>query len=92
MPVGNILIGNPRGDVEHDNTTFTVDVVAVSQSSELLLAGGIPYIELEFTEVGEETEGASMNLSVSGSEKKKKYKHRARKKASHQEEDEWITY
>lgn len=83
MPVGNILIGNPGGDVEHDDTTFTVDVVAVSQPSELLLAGGIPYIELEFTEVGEETEGASVNLSVSGSEKKKKKKNIGLEKKLH---------
>lgn len=72
MPVGNILVGDPGGNVEHDDTTFTVDVVAVSQSSELLLTGSIPHIELELTKVGEEAKRTNgKNLSVSSSDKKK---------------------
>jgi len=37
MPVWNILVGNPSGDIKHDDTALTVDVVSVSQTTELLL-------------------------------------------------------
>lgn len=71
MPVGNILVRDPGGDVKHNDTTFAVDVITISQSSEFLLAGSIPNIELEFTEVGEETERAvGMKLSVENSDEK----------------------
>lgn len=30
MPVGNVLVGDSGGDVEHDNTALAVDVVAIS--------------------------------------------------------------
>lgn len=59
MPVGNILVGNPGGDVKHNDTAFAVDVVTISQSSKFFLTGSIPNIEFEFTEVGEETERAT---------------------------------
>lgn len=65
MPVGNILVGDPGGDVKHNDTTLAVDVITISQSSKLLLASSIPNIELEFTKVGEETErAAKMKPSV----------------------------
>lgn len=59
MPVGNILVGNPGGDVKHNDTAFAVDVVTISQSSKFFLTGSIPNVEFEFTEVGEETERAT---------------------------------
>ena len=37
VPVGNILVGDTRGHVEHDDRTLTLDVVAVSQATELFL-------------------------------------------------------
>lgn len=84
MPVGNILVGDSGGNVEHNDTTFTVDVIPISQSSELLLAGSIPHIELELTEVGEETERTiGKNMSVPSSDKhrmgNKKWLHISRK-------------
>jgi hypothetical protein len=61
VPVGDVLVGDSGGNVEHDDTTVTVDVITISQSSELLLTSGIPHIELEFTIVGEETKRAIIN-------------------------------
>ena len=58
MPVGNVLVGNSRSDVEHDDTALTVDVVSISQPTKLLLTSGIPNIELEFTKVGKEAKRA----------------------------------
>jgi len=56
MPVGNILVGYARCDIEHDDTALAVDVITVSKSSELLLPSCVPHIELNLTEVGGETE------------------------------------
>ena len=30
MPVGDVLVGNTRGHIEHDNAALAVDVVAIS--------------------------------------------------------------
>lgn len=51
MPVGDILVGDARGDVEHDDAALAVDVVAITQTAKLLLAGGIPDVELDLTKV-----------------------------------------
>ncbi len=46
MPVGDVLVGDTRSDVEHDDTALAVDVVAISQSTELFLPCCVPDIEL----------------------------------------------
>lgn len=46
MPVGNILVGDSGCDVKHDDTALSVDVVSISETTELLLSRGIPDIEL----------------------------------------------
>lgn len=51
MPVGNVLVGDTGGDIEHDDTTLAVDVVSISQAAELFLASGIPDIELDRAQV-----------------------------------------
>lgn len=51
MPVGNVLVCNTRSDVKHDDSTLAVDVVSVSQTTELLLTSSIPDIELDGTKV-----------------------------------------
>ena len=58
MPVGNVLVGDSGGNIEHDDTALSVDVVTITETTELLLSCGIPDVELQFTEVGEETERA----------------------------------
>lgn len=51
MPVGHVLVGDTGGNIEHDDTALAVDVVAITETTELLLAGGIPNVELDRTEV-----------------------------------------
>ncbi len=51
MPVGNVLVGNAGGDVEHDDAALAVDVVSVTKTSKLFLSCGIPDIELDVAQV-----------------------------------------
>lgn len=51
VPVGDVLVGDTGGDIEHDDAALAVDVVAVTQTAELLLASGVPDIELDLTVV-----------------------------------------
>lgn len=51
MPVGNVLICDTGGDIEHDDAALAVDVVTITETTELLLTGGIPDIELNLAEV-----------------------------------------
>ena len=54
VPVGDVLVGNAGSNVEHDDTALAVDVVAISETTELLLTRGIPDVEADGTEVGGE--------------------------------------
>jgi len=45
MPGGHVLVGDTRGHIEHDESALTLDVVAIPQTSELLLASGVPHVE-----------------------------------------------
>ncbi len=51
VPVGNVLVGDAGGDVEHDDTALAVDVVSVTKTTELLLTRGVPNIELDVAQV-----------------------------------------
>lgn len=51
VPVGDILVGNARRHVEHDDTALAVNVVPIAQTAELLLTGGIPDVELNVSVV-----------------------------------------
>lgn len=51
VPVGDILVGNTGGDIEHDDTTLSVDVVTITETTKLLLTGSVPDIELDLTVV-----------------------------------------
>lgn len=51
MPVGDVLVGDTGGHIEHDDAALAVDVVAIAQTTELLLSSGIPHIELDGTQV-----------------------------------------
>lgn len=51
VPVGDVLVGDAGSDVEHDDTALAVDVVSITETTELLLAGGIPHIESDVAEV-----------------------------------------
>lgn len=56
MPVGDVLVGNTRGHIEHDNTALAVDVVSITKTTELLLTSSVPDIKLNRSEVGGETQ------------------------------------
>lgn len=51
MPVGHVLVGDARSDVEHDDTALAVDVVTIAETTKLFLTGGIPHIKSDFTKV-----------------------------------------
>lgn len=51
MPVGDVLVGDAGGNIEHDDTALAVDVVTITETTELLLAGSIPDVELNLSEV-----------------------------------------
>ena len=61
VPVGHVLVGDARGDIEHDDTALALDVVAIAEATELLLAGGIPDVEADGTEVGGEGERVDLD-------------------------------
>jgi hypothetical protein len=52
MPVGNILVCDSRCDVEHDDTTLTLDVVSISKPTKLFLACSVPDIETDGSKIG----------------------------------------
>jgi len=54
VPLGDVGVGDTGAGVEHDDTALSTDVVAVSEATELLLAGSVPDIELALAVVGEE--------------------------------------
>lgn len=56
VPVGDVLVGDAGGDVEHNDTALALDVVAVAETTELLLTRGIPDVEADRAEVGREGE------------------------------------
>lgn len=47
MPVGNVLVGDPGRDIKHNDTALAVDIVSISETTELLLPCGVPDIELD---------------------------------------------
>ncbi len=49
MPVGDVLVGDPGSNIEHDDTTLAIDVIAISETTELLLTSGVPDIEGNLT-------------------------------------------
>lgn len=51
MPVGDVLVCDTGCHIEHDDTALAVDVVTITETTELLLTGGIPHIELDLTVV-----------------------------------------
>ena len=47
VPVGNVLVGDTGGNVEHDDTTLSVNVVSVTKTTELLLTSSVPELRME---------------------------------------------
>lgn len=51
VPVGDILVGDTGGDVEHDDTALALDIVTVTKATELLLTSSIPHVETDGAEI-----------------------------------------
>ena len=51
MPVGDVLVGDARRHIEHDDAALAIDVVSVAQTAELLLPGSVPDVEGDGPEV-----------------------------------------
>jgi hypothetical protein len=51
MPVGDVLVGDSGCDVEHDDAALSVDVVAISETTELFLSCCVPDVEEDLAEV-----------------------------------------
>merc|ERR1740123_1521949 len=45
VPVRHVLVRNTGGNVEHDNCALALNVIAVPQSTKLLLTSGVPHVE-----------------------------------------------
>lgn len=63
VPLGHVLIGDSRGDIEHYDATLASNVVAVTQTTELLLTRGIPDVELDKALVRVERHGAHLDTN-----------------------------
>lgn len=51
MPVRNVLVGDARRHIEHDDAALAVDVVAITETTKLLLSSGVPHVELDSAQV-----------------------------------------
>lgn len=51
MPVGDVLVGDAGRHIKHDDSALSVDVVTITKTTKLLLAGGVPDIEGDRAEV-----------------------------------------
>lgn len=51
MPGWDVLVGDTGGDIKHDDTALAVDIVSISETTELLLTGSIPHVELDGAQV-----------------------------------------
>ena len=61
VPCGDILVSQARGDVEHDDGALPMDVIAVAQTTELLLTRSIPAVEPDLAPVGGEVQRADLD-------------------------------
>jgi hypothetical protein len=61
VPVGNVLVGNSGSNIKHDDTTLSLDVVSVSETTEFLLPSSVPDIEADGTEVGVESKRVDLD-------------------------------
>ena len=51
VPVGYVLVSDSRGHIKHDDRALTLNIVAITKTTELFLSGGIPHVEYQVTTV-----------------------------------------
>ena len=54
VPGWHVFVGDTRSHIEHDYSALTLNVVAISKTSELLLTGRVPHVECDRTSIGGE--------------------------------------
>jgi hypothetical protein len=62
-PLGDVFVGDPGADIEHDDPALAADVVAFSEPTKLFLAGGVPDVELDRPAVRVENDGVHIDAS-----------------------------
>lgn len=55
VPVWYVLVGDSGSNIKHDDTTLSLDIVTISETTEFLLSGSIPDVEADGTKVGVES-------------------------------------
>ena len=61
VPIGNVLVSDTRSNVEHDDTTLALNVVTVTETTELLLTCSVPNVEADGTEVSVESKRVDLH-------------------------------
>ena len=49
VPAGHIFVRDTRRDIEEDDSTLSSDIVTVTETSKLFLAGCVPHVESDST-------------------------------------------
>merc|ERR1719469_209315 len=57
VPIGDILVGDARSDVKHDDGTLTLDVITIAQTTEFFLSCSVPDVECQLPAICEELQG-----------------------------------
>ena len=65
VPHWHIVVGGSSRHIKHDDGTLCLDVVAISQAPKLLLAGRVPYVELDGSPASVEHYGVNLNTDHS---------------------------
>lgn len=61
MPVWNVFVSDPRRNIKHDDSTLALDIISVTETTKLLLAGRVPHVEADRTKVGKELQWVDFN-------------------------------
>lgn len=61
VPLGDVLVGDSGGDVEHHDGRMGPDVVSFTETSQLFLAGSVPEGQTNGPVVGVEGDGADLD-------------------------------
>jgi len=61
MPVRHVLVCDARRHIEHDDAALAINVVAITETTELLLSSSVPHVELDSAQVGGEPERVDLN-------------------------------
>lgn len=51
MPVRNVLVCDTGSNIKHDDTALAVNVISITETSELFLSSSIPDVELNVSQV-----------------------------------------